>query len=674
MLSLDTANVSAALSSSNSLLHLDGLFQPHAVLQHGRAIPVTGDAAPGALVSVTLGNSHVCTIASDDGRFTAFLPSQAPAEGLLLRVECGDAVMEIDDVAVGEVVLASGQSNMEFPLDHCSPGPEDLKREDYSGIRYFKVPLRTAVGEQRSLPGKWSLACPEEASNISGAAFFYARALHRETGRVVGFIDASRGGTSIEAWLSRESLAALPECRDDLLAYEAKVSSSEKCPDGKVLPFNAQLNNALKGLFPEIPEDGGETAGFAKEDFDDSSWPSMPIPDSWTQAGHNHAGIFWFRRRMELTADIASQPCILHLGAIDKADRVFVNGTLVGSMGDGIDMAPWCVMRVYDIPKGVLHAGDNSLAIQVKSFASICEDGGLLGPAKEMYLESGQTRIPLEGIWKYNCTFDAGVKGMTCMRDFGVGAATSFHILHDNLIAPLGHIPLSSIIWYQGEADAICLADRYQACLSELIRSWRRRFCDPNLPFLVVQLPDYHNPHRFAPFSQWARVREAQAKAAKECDADNVVTIGTGDVWLLHCLDKESLGERAALFALARMQGRTVSGPIPCGFTTDGSRVLIDFDPQYPLDIAADPPKCLAITDEHGNAALAQFAFESDTRIVVWTDDIAKPHTVWYAWGDNPIGATLRGVDGLLASPFRICMAKDSSSLCASATTCGHAL
>ena len=664
MLTLDTDKTSSAFkAASSSSIHLDGLFQRYAVLQHGRAIPVTGLATPGAFVTVTLAQARVCAMASDDGRFTAFLPPLPPAEGLVLRVECGDGVLEIADVAVGEVVLASGQSNMEFPLDHCVPGSKDLTPEDYEGIRYFKIPLRTAVGEQRSIQGKWSLACSDEAARISGAAFFYARALRRETGRVVGFIDASRGGTSIEAWLSRESLAALPECRDDLHAYEANVSSPNKFPDGNVRPFNEQLDSALKELFPTIPTDNGEAEGYANADFDDSAWATMPIPDSWTQAGHNHAGIFWFRRKIELPPDAEPQSCTLHLGAIDKADRVFVNGTLVGATGDGMDMAPWCTLRVYDVPKGLLHPGVNTLAVQALSFESICEDGGLLGPAEEMYLDADGTRLPLTGVWKYKCTYDAGIRGMTCMRDFGAGASTSFHILYDNLIAPLGQIPLSSIIWYQGEADAICLADRYRACLSELICSWRRRFCDPSLPFIVIQLPDYHNPHPFASHSQWARIREAQATAARENNADCVVTLGTGDVWLLHCLDKESVGERAARFALARMQGKALSGPIPCNATTKGQRVLIDFDPAFPLDTTADPPKCLAITDQQGNYAIAQVAFESSTRIAVWADGIDRPHIVWYAWGDNPVAPTLQSNDGLLASPFRIiCTALDRTS------------
>ena len=656
MLALDTDNTSLACKATSHLaIQLDGLFQQYAVLQQGRTIPVTGQAAPGAVVTVTLAQAQACTVASDDGRFTAFLPPLAPADGLVLRVECGDSVVEITDVAVGEVVLASGQSNMEFPLDHCRPGSKDLKPEDYEGIRFFKVPLRTAIGVQRTLQGKWALTSPDEAGHISGAAFFYARALRRETGRVVGFIDASRGGTSIEAWLSRESLAALPECRDDQLAYEAKVSSPEKYPDGKVHPFNEQLDNALKELFPTIPTDNGEAEGYAKADFDDSSWSFMSIPDSWTQAGHNHAGIFWFRRIIELDANAASQPCTLHLGAIDKADRVFVNGTLIGSTGDGIDMAPWCALRVYDVPKGLLHTGTNSLSIQVMSFESICEDGGLLGPAAEMYLDADGMRIPLAGEWKYKCTFNAGIKGMTCMRDFGEGASTSFHILYDNLIAPLGQIPLSSIIWYQGEADAICLAHRYRACLAELICSWRRRFCDANLPFIVVQLPDYHNPHAFAPHSQWALLREAQFQAAESNDADCVVTLGTGDVTELHCLDKESLGERAARFAIARMQGRVISGPVCERVTNECGRFTLHFDPAFPLDTTTEPPKCLVITDVDGNSEIAKLSIDSPTQITFWdSGKLFGYHTIWYAWGDNPVGATLRGVDGLPASPFRV--------------------
>ncbi len=655
MLALDTDNTSvSSAAASSTAIRMDALFKPHAVLQHGRVVPITGQASPGAFITITLGDARACTVASDEGRFTAFLPPLAPAEGAVMRVESGGDVLEIADVAVGELILASGQSNMEFPLDHCSPGSNDLKPEDYDGIRYFKVPMLTAVGEQRSLQGTWSFACKEEAAHISGAAFFYARALHRETGRVIGFIDASRGGTSIEAWMSRESLAALPECRDDLLKYETKLSSPEKYPDGKIIPFGTQLDNALKALFPTLPTDNGEADGFAKEIFDDSEWASMPIPDSWTQAGHNHAGIFWFRRMVDVPQAIASQQVTLHLGAIDKADRVFVNGMLIGSTGDGMDMAPWCSLRVYDVPKGLLHAGANTIAVQALSFVSICEDGGLLGPAEEMYLEAGETRLPLTGEWRYKCTFDAGIEGMTCMREFGEGAPTSFHILYDNMIAPLGQIPLSSIIWYQGEADAICLAHRYRACLSELIRSWRRRFCDAELPFIVVQLPDYHNPHAFAPFSQWALLREAQLKAAEESGADCVVTIGTGDVTELHCLDKESLGERAARFALARMDGNVVSGPVPRSFSIDGTRVIIEFDSRFPLDITAEPPKCIVVADKSGKAEVANVSFESPTRLAVWADGIAAPQAVWYAWGDNPVGATLCGADGLSASPFRL--------------------
>ena len=656
MLSLDTANSSTAIpsSSSNSLLQLDGLFQTGAVLQHGRTVPITGYAASGAFVTISLGKTKVCTLASEDGRFTAFLPPMMPADGLVMRVESGDAVLEVGDVSIGELVLASGQSNMEFPLSHCSPGAKDLKPEDYDGIRFFKIPLRTALGEQRTLQGRWSNASLEDAEHISGAAFFYARALHRETGLTIGFIDASRGGTSIEAWLSRESLATLPECRNDLLAYEAAASSPKKFPDDHVVPFETQLNNALAELFPTIPSDNGETSGFAKLDLNDEEWHSMTIPDSWTQAGYNHAGIFWFRRKIDIPDEIASRPCTLHLGAIDKADRIFLNGTLVGETGDGLDMGPWCTPRVYNVPQGILQAGENLLAIQAKSLVSICEDGGLLGPEEDMFIESASERIPLAGTWKYKCTYDAGTKGMTCMRDFGAGAPTTFHILYDNLIAPLGQIPLSSIIWYQGEADAICLAHRYRACLSELIQSWRRRFCDPKLPFIVIQLPDYHNPHNFGPFSQWALVREAQTKACADNDADCVVTLGTGDVTLLHCLDKESLGERAARFALARRKGTVISGPMPVGMCNNGSRILISFDEAYPLDTTVEPPECLVVSDADGNVAKAQSAFISGTQLAVWSDSIQSPCAVWYAWGDNPICPTLRGIDGLLVSPFRM--------------------
>ena len=142
------------------------------------------------------------------------------------------------------------------------------------------------------------------------------------------------------------------------------------------------------------------------------------------------------------------------------------------------------------------------------------------------------------------------------------------------------------------------------------------------------------------------------------------MTLGTGDVWLLHCLDKQSLGERAARFALARMQDRTVSGPVVERFSTDGNRVTLYFNHAFPLDTTAAPPQCFAISDSDGNVEIANVSIDSDTQITLWTSDKSYiPYIIWYAWGDNPVGATLRGIDGLAASPFRVFVSESKCNI-----------
>ena len=279
----------------------------------------------------------------------------------------------------------------------------------------------------------------------------------------------------------------------------------------------------------------------------------------------------------------------------------------------------------------------------------------MLGPAQEMYLEGNtpESRLLLAGLWRYRCTLDTGTEGMTCMRHFAPGANTPFHILYDNMIAPLGQFPLSSIIWYQGEADAICMARRYRPLLAELIRSWRRKFCDPKLPFVVVQLPDYHNPHYFAPHSQWALLREAQVQACQDTDADCVVTLGTGHVTQLHCPDKMSLGELAAKHALARLRGGLpVSGPCPKAVSLCDGELRLNLNASYPVK-AGEEFSGFVVSDAEGNVFPAK-AHSTGPNTLVITSECSVPHGLWYAWGDNPVPADLRGADGLPASPFRL--------------------
>ncbi len=638
-----------------SCLRLDDIFQSHMVLPCGRSIPLTGQAVPGQVVTISLDGRRWRSFASGDGRFTVQLPPMEPADSLTLTAACGGEQLTLSDVAVGHVYLASGQSNMEFHLADAKPGPESLTEEDYGRIRYLQVPRATFYGRQRHFGAgaAWRRVTRADAGGLSAVAVFFACDLARKSGVTVGVVEAAVGGSPVEAWLTREALQNIDGYREKLLDYERAVCDEaavcDKFPDG-----NQKLTDGLARMFPQLPEDEGVAKGYASPGYDDGAWGTMRLPDTWTQAGHNHAGVFWFRRKIELSAGWEKAAAI-HLGAIDKGDRVYVNGQLVGATGDGLDMAPWNLLRVYPVPAGLLHAGENTIAVRACSLVSICADGGLIGPEEEMYLEGEGGRVPLSGLWRFHETFDAGTAGMTFMYTLGPGITASLHILYDNMIAPMEGFPFTGVLWYQGEANSICTAARYREMLTALVADWRRAFGVPDLPFIVVQLPDYHNPHYFAPFAQWPRIREAQLQAARDTDGACIVTIGYGDVFDLHPVHKRPVAEAAATAALASLRGEPFdNGPVLRDMRRDGDALELVFD-GAPL-AASDggmAPRGFVLGDAEGHCFAATAAIVGPHTLRLRAEGVATPEAVWYAWAENPREATLRDVNGLPASPFR---------------------
>ena len=345
---------------------LDGYFCDHAVLQRDQVIPVCGYAEPDTVVELTLCGITARSIAAADGRFTINIPPLSVIRDQCLRVSNEGHEIWCEDISVGEVYLIAGQSNMEFPLSDSIPSPEEILDEDFEALRYFKIPPRSYYGRQTELPGCWQKISRADADRISGCGFFFGRFISQKTGIPIGLVDASLGGINLESWVSRETLLAHPAYRQELLDYERNVSLGELDRNGCLPDANEKIVNGLKKLFPTAPDDGKAEEGWANADFCDRDWDSMPIPDSWTEAGHNHAGIFWFRRTVELSEEWRGHALELHLGAIDKADKVYFDGSLIGKTGDPFVFDFWMTPRVYTIPAALTGGRKtHSIAVQV---------------------------------------------------------------------------------------------------------------------------------------------------------------------------------------------------------------------------------------------------------------------------------------------------------------------
>ena len=184
-------------------LLLNSLFQDHAVFQRGASIPVWGKAAPNRRICCSLGGVSSVAVSNAEGRFFLRLsPLEAggPFELKIRQLPDGPERI-LHDVWIGEVYLASGQSNMELPLnalreyaEMCASGELDR-----ASVHYFKVPKTAYPVQAEDAHGVWQAASAESAGGFSGMAFLFARGLAERTGCKVGIIEASLGGTGAES-------------------------------------------------------------------------------------------------------------------------------------------------------------------------------------------------------------------------------------------------------------------------------------------------------------------------------------------------------------------------------------------------------------------------------------------------------------------------------------------
>lgn len=196
-------------SAASAAVRLPAVLSDHAVLQRAASVPVWGWADPQEAVTVEFGQQRATTRAGADGRWRVALDlRQAATEPAVLHVRGAANALTVDDVLVGEVWLASGQSNMEKPLGEKSgqrPVPnheQEIAAANYPDIRLFKVQRKNAGQPLDDVAGVWERCAPNSIGriNFSAVAYFFGRRLHQQLRAPVGLIDATWGGTRIEPW------------------------------------------------------------------------------------------------------------------------------------------------------------------------------------------------------------------------------------------------------------------------------------------------------------------------------------------------------------------------------------------------------------------------------------------------------------------------------------------
>jgi sialate O-acetylesterase len=218
-------------------------------------------------------------------------------------------------------------------------------------------------------------------------------------------------------------------------------------------------------------------------------------------------------------------------------------------------------------------------------------------------------------------------------------------------VAPLQPFAARGVIWYQGEGNSQkWLASGYAQTLTALITSWRSGFEQPDLPFLVVQLPRYGAPVG----NDWPAVRAAQAQVAETVpNVGLAVTIDCGEENQIHPADKQPVGERLALLARAKVYGQDAaySSPVFKSMEKVGRDMLVQFEFSDGLFFKGGIAQGFEICGADRKFVPAQAEILQDGVVKIFSHDVGDPVAVRYGWFNSGEVSLFNGA-GLPVAPF----------------------
>lgn len=197
-------------------VRLPSIFSENMVLQQNMQVPVWGWADKNEQVTVIFQGQRITTTAKD-GKWMVKLDNlKATTEPQVFIVD-GKNRIKYTNVLVGEVWVASGQSNMEFPLNRSYEATNDIQNSDNPMIRLYTVPKTKSDLPLDDVKSEWVECNPRTASSFSAVAYYFARDLQKARGIPVGIIHTSWGGSPAEVWMSKDFLGSNPEYKRDIL-------------------------------------------------------------------------------------------------------------------------------------------------------------------------------------------------------------------------------------------------------------------------------------------------------------------------------------------------------------------------------------------------------------------------------------------------------------------------
>lgn len=652
---------------------LPAIISDHMVLEKAAKVSIWGSGDPGEEVTVSLNGIAATAKADAAGKWMLALNLKDSAPGPFEMTVAGKNKLTLSDVVIGEVWVASGQSNMQFMVREAIGAKGEMARPANPLLRQFAVKMNATSELMDDVQGKWVSASPATVGNFTAVGYFFAKMLQKELSVPVGLIHISVGGTPCESWTSAEALDSVP----DLRATRERLWAAVKEAPEKKKAFIESMEAWTKENGRE-DKPCADAAAYTGPEISSDGWVAVKLPGAVTAPVLPQAGAVWLRKEINFpSAPTEKFPISL---PIDGFDSVYWNGRLLKQTTFRNFEGLGFVRRrgPFDIMPEDVKVGKNILAIRLYEPtrpAVFPADTG--GPRAG----SGGS-IKLEGEWlaKTEYEFPAiPAEKLAAAPQPLIIPPSPIHVasfLFNGMVRPIIPYAIRGVIWYQGEANT-SRAYQYRTTFPLLISDWRKQWNQGDFPFYFCQLPIYRPKASMPGESGWAELREAQSLALKLPNVGQAVTIDVGETGNLHPRNKKDVGERLALIALAKDYGKAIpfSGPVYDSMKVESGKAILSFlhtdggltaKPLPETDVVSSlTNETATLVRNSPNSQLEGFAICGEDRnwtwsdakidgdnVIVWSDKVPSPLAVRYAWADNPT-CNLTNGSGLPASPFR---------------------
>jgi len=622
-----------AAYSANATIKLPVIFQSNMVLQRDKEVKIWGFGDKGEKVSVTIGDRKVSATTGKDAKWIIQLPAHKAGGPYVISINGHTNSIELKNILFGDVWICGGQSNMQFTVDQTKfPIDDSLKNPQ---IRIFTASIGMDYVPTKNLSGgKWQEASANTIKSFSAVAYFFGKLLNDSLQIPIGLISDNLGATSVETWMSNESLSKFPQFQHYYQEYlQPGKSFQEITAEFEKMKPRWEKDYYLKGK-------GLEEKWYLPE-TDISNWKTMEVPNWWEDKGlEEFDGAVWFRKSFDLPENFKSDSFPLALNQIDDYDIVWVNGQKVG---EGFGNQNW---RNYKIPSNILKRKNNVIVVRV------FDAGGKGG----MYSGAIWGNPVLLGNWLYKPGYKIDAATFPKPHVVNVSPFSTPAVLFDANIAPITSLSIKGVIWYQGESNA-SRAGEYAQLFPAMIKDWRKHFNQGDIPFLFVQLANYMEEAKAPQESDWAELREAQKAALKLPNTGMAVAIDIGEANDIHPKNKMEVGRRLGLAALkvAYQKHIVAEGPEYESMEIKNDSVIVHFKNGTNHLITKDKYGYVRGFAIAGNDQIFHWAkaFIRNNSLVVYSEKVNDPVAVRYAWSDNPGETDLYNNAGLPAVPFR---------------------